>query len=129
LIVSISDSLCLLICFGFDVHFRPACVMLLCDEEFYKNKLLQSYSVMEAYYNIFGSMEEDIKADGATNIYAIRASGGLVHYALFDNTMFLGLDVDTAELDIRPGFFKEQRRGHSPLRADMLKRQRDFFCF
>jgi hypothetical protein len=127
LLVSISDSLRLLVCFGFDVRFQPACVVVICDEQFYKNKL-KSWNVMRAYYNLFGNVEEDIKADRATNIYAIRASDDLTEFALFDDTMFLSLDVDTVELDVLPRFLEEQRGGRSPLRADRLKRQLDLFC-
>src|SRR5436189_5314140 len=29
LLVSISDSLCLLVCFGFDVRFQPACIVVM----------------------------------------------------------------------------------------------------
>jgi hypothetical protein len=39
LLLRISDSLRLLVCFGFDVRFQPACVVVICDEQFYTNKL------------------------------------------------------------------------------------------
>jgi hypothetical protein len=128
LLVNISDSLCLLICFGFDMHFQPICIVVICDEQLY-NTRLRAYNVMRAYYDLFGNGEKDIEAfDRATSVYAVRASDDLTEFAIFDDTILLSLDIDAVELDVGPRFLEEHRGRRSPPRADRLGRQRNLFC-
>lgn len=128
LLVNISDSLRLLVCFGFDVRFQPICIVVICDKELC-NKGLKAWDVMRAYCELVGNREEDTEAfDPATSIYAARASDGLTEFAIFDDTILLSLDIDTAELDVRPRFLEEQRGRRSPPTADRLRRQLNFFC-
>jgi hypothetical protein len=42
LLVNISDSLCLFVCFGFDMRFQPLCVVVICDKQLY-NKGLRAW--------------------------------------------------------------------------------------
>ncbi|KAH6690815.1 heterokaryon incompatibility protein-domain-containing protein [Leptodontidium sp. MPI-SDFR-AT-0119] len=128
LLVNISDSLRLLVCFGFDVRFQPLCIVAICDEQLY-NKGIKAWNVMHAYYNMFGNREEDTEAfDRAISIYAARASDDLIEFAIFDDTIHLSLDIDTVELHVVSRFLEEQRGRRSPHRADTLKQQRDLFC-
>lgn len=128
LLVNTSESLHLLVCFGFDVRFQPVCIVVICDEQLY-NKGLKAWNVMRAYYDLFGNRKEDTEAfDRAASIYAARASGDLTEFAIFDDTILLSLDIDTVELLVVPRFLEEQRGRRSPPRADRLKRQLDLFC-
>jgi hypothetical protein len=128
LLVNISDSLCLLVCFGFDVRFQPICIVVICDKQLY-HKGLKAYNVMRAYYDLFGNREKDTEVfDRATSVYAVRASDDLTEFAIFDDTILLSLDIDSIELDVGPRFLEEQRGRRSPPRADRLRRQLDLFC-
>jgi hypothetical protein len=125
LLVDISDSLRLLVCFGFDVRFRPICIMVICDKQLYIRGL-ESYNVMRTYSNLFGNREEDTEAfDRATGTYAARASDDLTDFAIFDDNILLSLDIDAFELDVDPRFLEEQRGRRSP--PDRLRRQQDLF--
>lgn len=127
LLVNISDSLRLLVCFGFDVRFQPICIVVICDKQLY-NKGLKAWDVMRAYCELFASREEDTEAfDPATSIYAARASDDLKEFKIFDNTILLSLDIDTVELHVVSRFLEEQRGRRSPPTADRLRRQLNFF--
>jgi hypothetical protein len=82
LLVNISDSLRLLVCFGFDVRFEPVCIVVICDKQLY-NKGLKAWNVIRVYYNLFGNRKEDTEAfDCAASIYAARASDDLSEFAI-----------------------------------------------
>lgn len=123
--MDISDSLCLLVCFGFDVRFRSICIVVICDKQLYI-KGLEAYNIMHAYYDLFGNREEDTEAfDRATSTYAARASDHRTDFTIFDDTILAILGIDAVELDVDPRFLEEQRGRQSP--PDRLRRQRDLF--
>lgn len=110
LLVSISDSLRLLVCFGYDVRYRPLCVVFICHEQFYKT-MIHALDIMCVYCDLFGNREQENEAfDSATGVYAVRVSDDYTQFALFDNTLFLSLDVDFIKLEIKSRFL-EQHRG------------------
>lgn len=69
--------------------------MVVCDEPLYSHGL-QTWDIMRVYCDLFGDREQETEVfDRATSIHAIKASDDFTEFALFGDTSFVGLDIDT----------------------------------